>query len=143
MQKLSLVTAKVVRENDQYAYKLIGKGEKYLVFHEDLEKAEDTVILELTPFSKEPVSIDSVIVQKNSEIIGDSESEQIFKASVKFMYLDEISGKEKKSSRKLFVRADTIEAAILVISSEIPEGHLASITETKIFDVFTFSELNN
>jgi len=64
MKKLSLVTAKVVRENEQYAYKLVGKGEKYLVLHEDGEKPEDVVISELAPFSKEPVSVESVVLQK-------------------------------------------------------------------------------
>ena len=138
MKKLSLVTAKVVRENEQYAYKLVGKGEKYLVLHDELEKAEDSVMTELTPFSKKPISIDSVVVQKNCEIIGDSECELIFKASVKFMYFDEISGKEKKSTRKLFVRADSVKDAATVIYSEIPEAHLSSITETKILDVFNY-----
>lgn len=138
MQKLSLVTAKVIRENEQYAYKLVGKGEKYLVFHDEVEKAEDSVIIELTPFSKEPVSIDSVVVQKNCEIIGDSERELIFKASIKFMYLDEISGKEKKTTRKLFVHADSVKDAANAIYAEIPEAHLSSISETKILDVFKY-----
>lgn len=138
MQKLSLVTAKVVRENEQYAYKLVGKGEKYLVLHEDGQKAEDRVISELSPFAKEPIVIDSVVVQKKSEIIGDFKCDIIFKAVVKLAYYDEISGKEKTSSNKLFVFAESAKNAISVILEEIPESHLVSISETKILDVFKY-----
>ncbi|MDN4754435.1 hypothetical protein QYZ87_07830 [Porphyromonadaceae bacterium W3.11] len=43
MQQISLVTARVVRENEQYAYKLVGKGEKYLVRHEDGDNAGESI----------------------------------------------------------------------------------------------------
>lgn len=39
MKKISVVTAKVVREN-----KIVGKGEKYIVLHEDCENAGDKVV---------------------------------------------------------------------------------------------------
>lgn len=138
MQKLSLVTAKVVRENEQYAYKLVGKGEKYLVLHEDGEKAEDRVISELSPFAKEPVVIDSVVVQKNAEVLeaGDG-ADSIFRVAVKSMYIDEVSGKEKKATRKLFVRASTIENAISAAKKHELFGSVASISETKILDVLS------
>lgn len=55
---LSLVTAKVIRENENYSYKLVGKGEKYLVRHEEAGNAGDKVIEEITPFAKEPIVIE-------------------------------------------------------------------------------------
>ena len=142
MQKLSLVTAKVIRENEQYAYKLVSKGEKYLVLHEDGEKAEDRVISELSPFAKEPVVIDSVVVQKSAEVVDAKDgADFVFKIAVKAIYIDEISGKEKKVTRKLFVRAFSIENAISAAKKHEPFGNVASISETKILDVLKSESL--
>jgi len=57
---------------------------------------------------------------------------------MKFIYLDEVSGKEKKSSKKFFVFSDSLQNATKYVSSEIMNGHLVSISETKILDVFNF-----
>lgn len=65
MHNLSLVTAKITRENEQYNYRIVGRGEKYLVKHEDGENAGDKVIEKLTPFAKEPIVIEQVVLQKN------------------------------------------------------------------------------
>lgn len=39
MDQISLVTARVIRRNELYGYKLKGKGEQYLVRHQEGENA--------------------------------------------------------------------------------------------------------
>lgn len=46
---LSIVVAKVVRENAQYKYKLVGKGERYLVHHQEGDNSGNAVMKYLTP----------------------------------------------------------------------------------------------
>ena len=58
---LSIVVAKVVRENAQYKYKLVGKGERYLVQHQEGDNPGNAVMKYLTPYAKEPVVIEGGI----------------------------------------------------------------------------------
>lgn len=135
---LSLVTAKVIRENENYSYKLVGKGEKYLVRHEEAGNAGDKVIEEITPFAKEPIVIEQVSLQKNTEIIGYENSEFIFKASVEFIELKD-NGKEYKVKRNYFVLANSIQEALDTLKGfteiSMSDNYITSITRTKIIEV--------
>lgn len=46
---MSIVTVTVTRENEQYAYKIVGKGEQYLVLHDDGQNAAEAVLKEVEP----------------------------------------------------------------------------------------------
>ena len=137
MKNLSLVTAKVVRENEMYRYKLVGKGEKYLVAHEDMENPGDKVVVELTPFAKEPVVIEQVVLQKNVEFI-ESDGDVIYKSAVEYIELNENTG--KKVRRNYYLRANSTKEAFDVLSDYISvfvsDNSIVSVVRTKIIDVF-------
>lgn len=145
MKKISLVTARVVRENEQYSYKLIGKREKYLVLHEDGENAGDKAMAYLTPFAKEPVQIEQVILQKNTvEILGgdvENEDKFLYKATVEFIEVNESTGKERKITRTYYVGADDVQIALNHLVDYLNEcmetsglAGISSIVRTKVIE---------
>lgn len=141
MRNLSLVTAKVVRENEQYRYKLVGKGEKYLVAHDDMENPGDKVVTEITPFAKEPVVIEQVVLQKNVEFI-ESDGDSIYKSAVEYVELNENTGKERKVRRNYYLRANSTREAFDILSDFlsgfVSDNSIASLARTKIIDTFLF-----
>ena len=139
MHNLSLVTAKITRENEQYNYRIVGRGEKYLVKHEDGENAGDKVIEKLTPFAKEPIVIEQVVLQKTTEIIGEPDEEFIYKAQIQFLEVNENTGKEKKMTRNYFVCANSTRDAFEVLSDYIDgffsDSSIVSVVRTKIIEI--------
>lgn len=137
---ISLVTAKVIRANEQYNYKLKGKGEKYLVNHNEGESASDIIVDYLTPYAVEGsvVSIESVMVQKSTEIL-DSKDEDcpIYKCSIRLEELLE-DGKTRKVQRKIFVQASNPAEAIALVENEMTglyEYEVLSVTKTNIIEI--------
>lgn len=139
MKHLSLVTAKVVRENAQYSYKVVGRGEKYLVQHEEGENAGDKVLEYLAPYAKEPVIIESVALQKSGEIIGDASDAFVYKAKVEFIEVNGDTGKEKKVTRNHFVCANSTREAFDVVadylSGFISDNSVSALSRTKIIEI--------
>ena len=138
---ISLVTAKVIRANAQYAYKLKGQGEKYLVEHNDNESASDKIVEYLTPYAVYgcPVQVESVAVQKKSEIlIGNHEDCPIFKCCVRGMETD-VDGKSRKFQRRYFAQAiDPIEAIAMVqeaFEDTACEYEILSVAKTNIIEI--------
>ena len=80
MDRLSLVTVRVVRQNEQYNYKVVGKGEQYLVKHADDERADEKAIEYLKPFSREPVIVVRTELLKGSvELLEHEEADCFYK----------------------------------------------------------------
>ena len=124
MKKISVVTAKVVRENEQYAYKLVGKGGKYIVMHEDGENAGEKVVEKLSPFAKELVEIQQV---------------RVYKAHIEYSEMNEVTGGTKKQTLRYFVCADNIKEAYSLLADFIhefvDESAIQSIIRTNIIEV--------
>lgn len=140
MKNLSTVTARIVRESEQckYKLKLKGKGEKYLVLHDEGENAGDIVMAYLSPFAKEPVKIQQTTLLKGrTEIIGKGET--IFQAKIEFVTIDENKGKERKVSETYFVKSDGIREAFEelaeFVSGFISDAAITSVVRTKIVEV--------
>lgn len=134
---LSIVIAKVIRSNEQYKYKLVGKGEKYLVTHRDNENAGDIVVEYLKPFVSD-IRIESVALQNNSQVVGIDDEKQIYKAVVKQIVLNE-EGIEKRLNQKIFLGGkDFFEANTLLmayIDSSVQESEVLSISKTNIIEL--------
>lgn len=139
MGKISLVTAKVVRENEKYKYKLVGKGEKYLVQHEDGDHPGDRVIEELSPYAVEPVQIEGIASLKKTEII-ESEGDVTYKVVVEFLEVGEVSQKLKKTKYNYFVRSNEFLDDVIVqvrkyLSSSVSDWAIVSCSRTNIIDI--------
>lgn len=100
---ISIVLAEVARKNEQYTYKLVGKGERYLVAHKEGEHAGEKVAAYLEPYAKK-VTIKSVSLQKDGvEVVNHFQDDmRIFQVGFRFVELTD-SGKTRKSSSKLYV----------------------------------------
>lgn len=138
---ISLITAKIIRTNAQYAYKLKGKGEKYLVRHAEGESAADIIIDYLTPYAVEgaPVSIESVVVQKSAEVLeGSHEDCPIYKCAIR---LEEIleEGKTHKVRRNVFIPALDPGEALKFVEEEMSGGtydyEILSVQKTNIIEI--------
>lgn len=139
---ISIVTAKIIRKNEQYNYRVVGKGERYLVVHEDGEGAGDVVLQYLAPYAQEPVVIEATALQKSTEIIGldNPEAEErcgIYKASVVFRELLE-SGKTKKTTRRYYILAEELSYAHGMLDdflcSMVQDYEVVSISKTNIIE---------
>lgn len=136
---ISVVVAKVVRENEQYKYRLVGKGEKYIVQHHEVDNAGEMVAKYLSPFAKEPVVIESVALQKSTEIIADiSNEEGVYKAVVQFAEEDPDTGKIRKYKRNYFVGGDNFAEAYDKLMGEANNWmglwQVLSLTKTNIIE---------
>lgn len=133
----SIVVAKVVRQNEQYNYAMVGKGERYLVAHEEGENAGDKVVEYLAPYTKIPVVIEGVALQKSSDVILPNGGETIYKAMVQFVDLLE-SGRTKRTNRKVFVGAKTFREAHSLLedwfANEVREAEVLSVAKTNLLE---------
>lgn len=107
-------------------------------------EAEARTIEELKPFISGEFTIADIKRAKLSEIFFLEGGEYFFKAKVQFITLDEKGGNEKKTSVSMLVQANDIDQAHEVLKKGM-EGTLAdwvcaSMTETKIMDVFPYSD---
>lgn len=139
MKKLSLVTAKVVRENEQYSYKLVGKGEKYLVIHEDGENAGEKVMKELAPYAKEPIVIESVVLKKQHEVVQIYDGGCVYQVVVECAEENEKTGKVRKFKIYYYVKANTTRDAFESIAEHlvgfVSDIAIVGVQCTKIIDI--------
>ena len=135
---LSIVVAKVVRENAQYKYKLVGKGERYLVQHQEGDNSGNAVMKYLTPYAKEPVVIEGVSLQKHSDIV-ESFGEMIYKAVVQHVVEDIDTGRLHKSKRNYFINGDSYsdayEALLAEANNWVGLSEIISLSKTNIIEV--------
>lgn len=145
MKNLTIVCARVVRKNEQYAYQLKGKGERYLVVHEENENASDIVKEYLHPFAIQEPSIESITLQKGVSFIGNEEDEgDVWKALIRYTeekLLDSGDTKEIKVSERFFLKAINFRDAYhtlvnyLETSTMHPTDSVVSINRLNVIDV--------
>lgn len=138
---ISLVTANVIRANARYTYKLKGKGEKYLVEHNEDESAADKIVQYLTPYAVTgtTVSIESVVVQKNSEVLtGSHEDCPVYKCTIRGEETTD-EGVIRKYQRKYFIQALNPVEAIGMIQDACDgmtdDYEILSVAKTNIIEI--------
>ncbi len=136
--RLTLVTARVVRKNERYAYKLVGKGERYLVKHKEGENAGDKVIQELTYDAEVPVIVvQTQLLKNNVEFIEDEKADRFFNAKVEYTELTDDGKREKKVKDRYIVQANTAKEAFNRLSAVInaDDDCITTVAITNIIDV--------
>lgn len=142
---ISIVVAKISRRNEQYNYRIVGKGERYLIQHDEGESPGDKVLQYLTPYAFEPVVIEGTSLQKRCEIIAGERAEDassIYKGSVAFREETE-NGKVKKTIRNYYICADNFFEAHEELSVHLSEcmgsAEIVSMTKTNIIELLCTS----
>lgn len=118
--------------------------ESYILDALSWTEAEARTIEELKPFISGEFTIADIKRAKLSEIFFYEYGDRFFKAKVLFITLDEKSGTEKKTATSMLVQANDIDQAHEVLKKgmegTMADWECASMTETKIMDVFPYSE---
>lgn len=120
--------------------------EMYVVDALSFSEAEERITEEVSAYVSGSFDVKDIKKAAFGEIFfsDDSNADRWFKTKLKFIILDEKSGKEKKSSVNFLVQAGTFREAL----SNIEEGMkgtmqdyvISSINETTIMDVFEYKK---
>lgn len=144
MKQLSMVSAKVLRQNENYKYRLAGKGERYLVYHNEDDSPIEIVKNYLRPYVIEEPSIDSVALQRGVSYVEDSMGDYVWRAQLRYtsrILLENGTEKERKVSAKYLVCADDMSQAFesivayLESNTEHPSSSLVSISRVNVIEV--------
>ena len=132
-----------VKYNKQLENGLIKKvTEKYLVEAVSFSDAETRFTEYITPYINGEFQICGIKIAKFNEVFDEKEGDIYFDCKVQFTMLDEKSGKEKKTSVKILVKADNIKEAM----TNLDEGMKGTmddyssvlIKETDIIDIYKY-----
>lgn len=120
--------------------------EPYLVDALSFTEAEARIIKEIRPYITGEFTVATVGRKKISELFFNENGDKFYRIKVYFITLDEKSGNEKKTAATMLAQASTLKEAIEVLEegmkSTLSDYTIASVSETKIMDVFPF-EVNN
>ncbi len=118
--------------------------ESYLLDALSFTEAETRAIEELKPFISGEFTIADIKRAKIAELFFFDDGDRYFKAKIQFITIDEKSGSEKRTSVQMIAQASDIDQAQEVIktgmSGTMADYEVASVTETKIMDVFPYSD---
>lgn len=139
---LNLFECTIKYEKTAEEGKIVKVSEKYLVDALSFTEAEARIIEEMTPFISGEFIVDKISRAKINELFPDESGDKWFKSKVFFVSLDEEKGVEKRTACTMYVQANDIKEA----EANLKEGmkgtladyEIASITETKIIDVFNY-----
>lgn len=118
--------------------------EQYLVNALSFAEAEERIIKEATEFIPGDFTVEAVKKSNISEIFYDERGDRWYKVKTAFITLDEKTGQEKKSNQYMMVQAsdfhNALENFIEGMKGTMSDFEIASITETKIIDVYDFEQ---
>jgi len=118
-------------------------SEPYLVDALSFTEAEARIIEEMRPFISGEFSVSNIKRARIAELFFNETGDRYYKFKINFITLDEKSGAEKKSAVQMLAQASDINEAIAVLENRMKgtmsDYEIASVTETLIMDVFTFS----
>lgn len=140
MKKYFLVGIKYEKTAEEG--KIIKVSEQYLVDALSFTEAEERINKEMQPFMGREFIVDKISRAKINELFPNKSGDKWFKSKVFFISLDEEKGIEKRTACTMCVQANDIKEA----EANLHEGmkgtmadyEIASITETKILDVFNY-----
>lgn len=118
--------------------------EPFLIDALSFSEAEARITEEIHPYISGDFTIADIKREKYSEVFFNEQGDRYFSAKVEFITLDEKSGNERKTSVKMLVQASDIQEAKDVLTEgmegTLADWQLVKLEETKIMDVFVFSE---
>lgn len=135
------VALKYDKLDERGVYKKVT--EHYLVKSFTCSSAEYSIIQEMQPFITGDFKVNAVKESKYSELFLSEEAaaDRYFECKLKFITLDEKSGKEKFTQTKMLVQAADLRDAVKKLDSgmkgTMAEHQIVSVSETNIMDIFT------
>ena len=122
--------------------KIVKVSEQHLVDALSFTEAEARIIKEMKPFISGEFIVATINRAKVNELFPSELGDKWFKCKVFFISLHEEKGVEKRTACNMYVQANDIKEA----EANLKEGmkgtmadyEIASITETKILDVFNY-----
>ena len=118
--------------------------EPYLVDAINFTEAEKRMIEEMAPFMHGEFQVDDIKRVKIAELFESSkqEDDKWFKCKLSFIIIDEKSGKEKKATNLVHVKAINIKTALANLEEGMKttqiDYEVTAIQETPIMDVFHY-----
>lgn len=140
---MNYLETKIKYEKTLEEGKIIKVSEQYLVDALSFTEAEKRINEEMKPFISGEFIVDTIKRAKINELFPSESGDKWFKSKVFFVSIDEEKGVEKKTPCTMYVQANDIKEA----EANLKEGmkgtladyEIASITETKILDVFNYT----
>lgn len=122
--------------------KILKVSEKYLVDALSFTGAEARIIEEMKPFISGEFQVSKITRAKINELFANENGDKWYKCKVFFVSLDEVKVVEKLTSSTMYAQAnDTVDAERVLregMKGSMADYVIASITETKILDVFNY-----
>ena len=118
--------------------------EPYLVDAINFTEAEKRMIEEMAPFMHGEFQVDDIKRVKIAELFESSkqEDDKWYKCKLSFIIIDEKSGKEKKATNLVLVKAINIKTALAILEEGMKttqiDYEVTAIQETPIMDVFHY-----
>lgn len=118
--------------------------EPYIVDALSFTEAEARIIKEMRPYMSGEFTVSDIKRAKFAELFPSAEeqADKWYKCKVMFITLDEKKGIEKKTAAHMLVQAGSLRDAVDKLdqgmSGSMADYEIASVTETKIMDVFPF-----
>lgn len=123
--------------------------EHYLVKSFTCSSAEYSIIQEMQPFITGDFKVNAVKESKYSELFLSEEAaeDRYFECKLKFITLDEKSGKEKFTQTKVLVQAADLRDAVKKLDAgmrgTMADYQIVAVSETNIMDIFTEENIEN
>lgn len=122
--------------------KIVKVSEQYLVDALSFTEAEERINKEMQPFISGKFIVATIVRAKINELFPNELGDKWFKAKTLFITIEEEKKKEKRTQCNMYVQANDIKEAEANLKEGIKgtmaDYEIASITETKIIDVFNY-----
>jgi len=141
MQNLFLVKVRYARIDEKSGSER-KVTESYLLDAVSFTEAEARINEEMKEIINGEFLIVSIARANFSEIFTDSEGSIWYKAKIKFVSIDDQSGREKKISNNILIMADNVDEAYKNINEAMNgftvDFEIEGITDSKIYDFFPY-----
>ena len=105
-------------------------------------EAEARIIQHMKPYISGEFEVVAISTYKVNEIFYGVGGDKWYKAKLNFITIDEVAGKEKRSSVNMLIQASSTEdankALIKGMSGTLADYEIVSVVETKIFEVVNY-----
>ena len=121
-------------------------SESYVVDALSFTEAEKRIMEELSSYISGEFTIKDIKIAPYKEIFFSDEelADRWYKAKLEFITIDEKTEKEKRSAVNYLVQAGTLKGAVgnieSVMGTTMIDYVIASVTETKLMDVFEYGK---
>lgn len=119
-------------------------NEVFLMTDYTFKAVEERITRELAPQVTGEFNISKIEVKSYSEIINteDESADRWFKCKIAMSFIDEVSGKEKKTNVLFLVKAESVDDAIKrthkFMETCVSDYEIALVVESPIVDIFGY-----